>query len=71
MKMSISEKIKTINNKIEQDKAQYNLDRQTAKIFVLSLGNDSKYELLTRKDVLAEKTCQKKLLQPKDSNIQD
>ena len=55
MKMSISEKIKTINNKIEQDKTQYNLDRQTAKISVLSLGNDSKYELLTRKDVLAEK----------------
>ena len=29
-KMSISEKIKTINNKIEQHKAQYNLDRKTA-----------------------------------------
>ena len=55
MKMSISEKIKTINNKIEQDKAQYNLDRQTAKISASSLGKDSKYELLTRKDVLAEK----------------
>ena len=27
-KMSISEKIKAINNKIEQNKAQYNLDRQ-------------------------------------------
>ena len=26
-KMSISEKIKTINNKIEQNKALYNLDR--------------------------------------------
>ena len=26
--MSISEKIKAINNKIEQNKAQYNLDRQ-------------------------------------------
>ena len=31
--MSISEKIKAINNKIEQNKAQYDLDRQTAKIF--------------------------------------
>ena len=30
--MSISEKIKTINNKIELNKAQYNLDRQIAKI---------------------------------------
>ena len=26
-KMSISQKIKTINNKIEQNKDQYNLDR--------------------------------------------
>ena len=29
--MSISEKIKAINNKREQNKAQYDLDRQTAK----------------------------------------
>ena len=34
--MSISEKTKTIdNNKIEQNKAQYNLDRQKAKISAL------------------------------------
>ena len=40
--MGISEKIKAIINKIEQNKAQYNLDRQTAKISPLSseiLGN--------------------------------
>ena len=50
-KMSISEKIKAI----EQNKAQYNLDRQTAKIFALSSsGNVSKYEFLTGKDVLPE-----------------
>ena len=30
--MSMSEKIKAINNKIERNKAQYNLDRQNAKI---------------------------------------
>ena len=42
--MSISEKIKTIENKIEQNKAQYNLDRQTAKVSALSSGNVSKYE---------------------------
>ena len=53
--MSISEKIKTINYKIEQNKAQYNLDRQTAKISVLSSGNVSKYEFLTGKDILPEK----------------
>ena len=52
--MNISEKIKTINNKIEQNKAQYNLDRQTANISALSSGNVSKYEFLTGKDVLPE-----------------
>ena len=52
--MSISEKIKTIDNKIEQNKAQYNLDRQSAKIFALLSGNISKYTLLTGKDVLPE-----------------
>ena len=52
--MTVSEKIKTINNKIEQNKAQYDLDRQTAKISDLSLENVSKYEFLTRKDVLPE-----------------
>ena len=30
--MNISKKIKAINNKIEQNKAQYDLDRKTAKI---------------------------------------
>ena len=42
--MSISEKIKAINKKIEQNKVQYNLDRQTAKISPLSLGKVGKYE---------------------------
>ena len=42
--MSIGEKIKVINNKIEQNKAQYDLDRQTAKISVLSSENASKYK---------------------------
>ena len=53
--MSISEKIKEINNRIKQNKAQYDLDWQTAKISALSSGNVSKYEFLTDKDVLAEK----------------
>ena len=53
--MSISDKIKAINSKIEQNKAQYNLDRQTAKISALSTGNVGKYEFLTGKDVLPEK----------------
>ena len=53
--MSTIEKIEAINNKIEQNKAQYNLDGQTTKISALSSGNVSKYEFLTGKDVLPEK----------------
>ena len=49
--MSISKKI----SKIEQNKAQHDLDRQTVKISDLSLGNFSKYEFLTGKDVLPKK----------------
>ena len=49
--MSISEKIKAIKNKIEQNKAQYNLDRETAKISVPSSRNVSKILFLTGKDI--------------------
>ena len=58
--MSISKKIKGINNKIQQNKAQYNLDRQTAEISALSSGNVSKYEFLNGKDVLLEKDLSEK-----------
>ena len=58
--MSISEKIKAINNKVEQNKAQYNLDRQAAKISAFSSGNVSKYQFLTGKDVLPDKDLQEK-----------
>ena len=37
---------------MEQNTAQYNLDRQTAKISASSLGSFSKLEFLTGKDVL-------------------
>ena len=53
--MSISEKTKPINNKIEQNKAQYNLNRQATKISSISSVNLSKHEFLTNKDVLQEK----------------
>ena len=53
--MTITEKIKTIDQKIKQNIAQYDLDRQTAKVLALSSGNVTKYEFLTSKDVLAEK----------------
>ena len=47
--MSISEKVKTIDNKIEGNKAQYSWDRQIPKISAFSSGNVSKYEFLTSK----------------------
>ena len=53
-------KIQAINNKVEQKKVQYDLDRQTAKISALSSGNVSKYEFLTGKDVLPEKNLLEK-----------
>ena len=53
-KISIGEKIQAINNKVEQNKIQYDLDRQAAKISALSSGNVSYYEFLTGKDVLPE-----------------
>ena len=58
--MSISEKIKAIDNKIEKNKAQYNLVTQAAKIFALSSGNVSQYDFLTRKDVLSSKNLLQK-----------
>ena len=53
--MTVSEKIKTANNKIKQNKAPYHLDIQTAIISALSSGNVNKYELSTDKYVLSEK----------------
>ena len=41
--MTVSEKIKTTDNKIEQNKAGYNLDKQTPKISALSSGNVGKF----------------------------
>ena len=40
--MAVNKKIKTIDNKIEQNEAQCDLDRQTAKISALSSGNAGK-----------------------------
>ena len=40
--MTVSEKIKRTDNEIEQNKSQYSLDWQTAKISALSSGNVSK-----------------------------
>ena len=60
--MTINEKIKTIDIKIEQNKAQCNVDRQIAKISALSSKNVSKYDFLTGKNILSKKNCYKKRL---------
>ena len=44
-KMNVSEKIRKNDNKIEQNKAQHDLGRQTANISALSSGNVNKYKL--------------------------
>ena len=54
-KMSISEKMETINNKIERNITQYNLDGQTANIFVSSPGNLAKSKFLTGKGIYHKK----------------
>ena len=48
--MTVNEKIKTIDNKIELNKVQSNLDRQKAKFS----GNVGKYEFVTVKDMIME-----------------
>ena len=63
--MSVSKKIKKPDNIIKQKKDQFNLDRKTPKISTLSLGNVSKYEFLTGKDVLPEKDLLQKAVKIK------
>ena len=53
--MAASEKIRTIDNKIEQNKAQCCLGRQAAKIFALSSRNVGKSEFSISEEVLPEK----------------
>ena len=53
--MTVGQKIKTIDNKIEQNKTQYDLDRQIAMISALSSGNVRKYGFLTGEVVLLKK----------------
>ena len=52
--------MKAITNKIEQNKAQYSLQRETAKISALSSGIVTKYEFLIGRDVLKEKKLARK-----------
>ena len=44
--MTIKEQIKILDDKIRQNKADYDLYRQNAKISALSSGNLDKYEII-------------------------
>ena len=45
--MSRKEQIKVLNDKINANKADFNFNRQTAKVSALATGNLDKYEYLT------------------------
>ena len=51
IKITKSDKIKIINNKIKANNAQYNINRLNAEISAFSEGDLDKYEFLTRKDL--------------------
>ena len=48
------------NNKMEQKKVQYNFDKHTAKISILSSGNVGKYEFLNWQRCFSRKRLVKK-----------
>ena len=45
--MRLTEQVKILDDKIKTNKAQYDLDREAAKISALSSGEFEKYEYLT------------------------
>ena len=49
--MLVTDQIKVLNRKIKQNEAQYDLDREAAKISALSFNNLDKYEYLTGEDL--------------------
>ena len=49
--MTVTDQIKILDRKIKQNEAQYDLDRETAKISALSSNNLGKYEYLTGEDL--------------------
>ena len=49
--MTVTDQIKILNRKIKQNEAQYDLDREAAKISALSSNNLDKYEYLTGDDL--------------------
>ena len=51
MKMTLTDQVKILNDKIKANKAQYDLDRKAVKISALSSGELEKYEYLTGEDL--------------------
>ena len=51
MKITLTKQVKIPDDKIKVNKAQYDLDRETAKISALSSGELEKYEYLTGEDL--------------------
>ena len=51
MKMTVTDQLKIIDNKIKANQAQYDLDRLAAKISAYSSGDLRKYEYLTGEDL--------------------
>ena len=49
--MTLTEQVKILHDKIKANKAQYDLDRVSAKISALSSGELEKYEYLTGEDL--------------------
>ena len=49
--MTVTDQIKILNRKIKQNAAQYDLDREVAKISTLSSKNLDKYKYLTSGDL--------------------
>ena len=49
--MTVTDQIKILDRKVKQNKSQYDLDREAAKISALSSNNLDKYELLTGEDL--------------------
>ena len=49
--MTVTDQIKILDRKIKQNEAQYNLDREAAKISAFSSNNLDKYEYLTGEDL--------------------
>ena len=49
--MTLAEQVEILNDKIKANKAQYELDREAAKISALTGGELEKYEYLTGEDL--------------------